>query len=110
MKPSIRELGKGSNLCNCCGEDTETIEHIFFFCPKAQVVWKIVPVSWERITELQSNIWRWWDAVMQSAKEEQGMDRIKLTVNILWQIWKAGNKMTFQSKNVDAKLIVDKAQ
>ena len=74
------------------------------------MVWKIVPVSWERITELQSNIWRWWDAVMQSAKEEQGMDRIKLTVNILWQIWKARNRMTFQRENVDAKLIVDKAQ
>ena len=48
--------------------------------------------------------------MIQSAKEEQGMDRIKLTVNILWQIWKARNRMTFQSKNVDAKLIVDKAQ
>ncbi|XP_071927599.1 uncharacterized protein [Coffea arabica] len=47
---------------------------------------------------------------MQSAKKEQGMDRIKLTVNILLQIWKARNRMTFQSVNVDTKLIVDKAQ
>ncbi|XP_071905964.1 uncharacterized protein [Coffea arabica] len=75
-----KRIGKGSSLCSCCGEDTETIEHICFFCPKAQMVWKIAPVSWEGITEPQSNIQRWWDAVMQSAKKEQGLDRIKLTV------------------------------
>ena len=39
-----KRIGKGSSLCNCCGEDTETIEHIFFFCPKAQVVWRLTPV------------------------------------------------------------------
>ncbi|XP_027061996.1 uncharacterized protein [Coffea arabica] len=103
-----KRIGKGSNLC--CGEDTETIEHIFFFCPKAQVVWRIALVRWKGITELQYNMWRWWDAVTQSAMKEQGMDRIKLKVNMLWQIWTARNKMTFQTENVDAKLIVDKAQ
>nr|XP_027096066.1 uncharacterized protein LOC113715962 [Coffea arabica] len=55
-------------------------------------------------------MWRWWDAMMQSAREVQGIDRIKLMVNILWQIWKARNKITFQTENVDAKLIVHKAQ
>ena len=86
-----KRIGKGSNLCNCCGENAETIEHIFFFCPTAQVVWKLAqvvwklaPVRWEGIVELQCNIWRWWDAVMQSVREAQGIDRIKLTVNILW--------------------------
>ena len=47
---------------------------------------------------------------MQSAKEVQGEDRIKLTINILWQIWKARNKLTFQSELVDAKVIIYKAQ
>ena len=47
---------------------------------------------------------------MQSAKETQGVDRIRLTVNLLWQIWKSRNKLTFQSELVDAKAIIDKAQ
>lgn len=46
----------------------------------------------------------------QSSKEKQGADRIRLTVNLLWQIWKARNKLTFQSELVDAKVIIDKAQ
>ncbi|XP_027086499.1 uncharacterized protein [Coffea arabica] len=97
-------------MCVGCGEDIETIEHMLFYCPAAQVVWKLAPVKWEGIAELQCNFWRWWDAVMQSAREVQGLDRIQLTVNILWQVWKARNKMTFQTERVDAKLIVDKAQ
>ncbi|XP_071923104.1 uncharacterized protein [Coffea arabica] len=105
-----QRVGKGSNLCQCCGEATETIEHVFFFCPTAQVAWRLAPVSWEGIVELQCNMWRWWDAVMDSAKGAQGMDRIKLTVNILWQLWKARNKRVFQLESVDAKVIIDKAQ
>ena len=47
---------------------------------------------------------------MQVAKETQGVDRIRLTMNLLWQIWKAKNKLTFQCEVVDAKEIIDKAQ
>ncbi|XP_027087538.1 uncharacterized protein [Coffea arabica] len=74
------------------------------------MAWRLAPVSWEGIAELQCNMWRWWDAVMESAKGAQGMDRIKLTVYILWQLWKARNKRVFQLESVDAKVIIDKAQ
>ena len=73
------------------------------------MVWRLAPVSWEGIVELQCNMWRWWDAVMESAKVAQGMDRIKFTVNILWQLWKARNKRVFQLESEDAKVIIDKA-
>ncbi|XP_027157854.1 uncharacterized protein LOC113759475 [Coffea eugenioides] len=97
-------------MCVCCGEDTETIVHMLFFCPTAKVVWKLAPVKWDGIAEMQGNFGNWWDAVMQSAKETNGLNRIQLTVNILWQVWKARNKMTFQAERGNAKLIVDKAQ
>ena len=105
-----KRFGKGNKLCHCCGEETETIEHIFVCCPKAKVVWKLAPVRWEGLVALQGNLWRWWEAVMQSARKTQGEDRIRLTVNVMWQVWKARNKLTFQSEIVDAKLVVDKAQ
>ena len=105
-----KRFGTRSTICQCCGERAETIEHIFFFCPKVQVVWKLAPVRWEGLADLQGNMWRWLDAVMQAARETQGVDRIRFTVNILWQLWKVRNKMTFQTENVDAKMIVDKAQ
>ncbi|XP_027150299.1 uncharacterized protein LOC113750534 [Coffea eugenioides] len=105
----FKRIGKGSNICSCCGDNAETIEHMLFFCPTAKVVWKLAPVKWDGIAELQGNFWNWWVAVMQSAKEAHGLDRIQLTVSILWQVWKARNKMTFQAERGNAKLIVDKA-
>ena len=85
-KALYKRFGISNKICHCCGKETETIEHIFFFCPKAQVVWKLAPVRWEGLVALQSNLWRWWEAVIQSARESEGVNRIKLTVNILWQI------------------------
>ncbi|XP_071917223.1 uncharacterized protein [Coffea arabica] len=105
-----KRFGIENKICHCCGEDTETIEHIFFNCPTAQVIWKIAPVQWEGLAKLQGNLWRWWEAVLQAAKETQGVGRIQLTANILWQIWKARNKFTFQCEIADANVIVDKAQ
>ncbi|XP_027182178.1 uncharacterized protein LOC113780591 [Coffea eugenioides] len=88
-----KRLGTSNKICYCCGEETETIKHIFFFCPKAKVVWKLAPVRWEGLVALQGKLWRWWEAVMQVAKETQGVDRIRLTCEV-----------------VDAKEIIDKAQ
>ena len=87
-----------------------TIEHIFFNCPTAQVIWKIAPVRWEGLAKLQGNLWRQWEAMLQAAKETQDVGRIQLTANILWQIWKARNKFTFQQEIANVKVIVDKAQ
>nr|XP_027120381.1 uncharacterized protein LOC113737334 [Coffea arabica] len=105
-----KRFGIGNKFCHCCGEDMETIEHIFFTCPTAKVIWKIAPVRWEGLAKLQGNLWRWWEAVLQAAKKSEGVGRIQLTANILWQIWKARNKVTFQQEITDAKNIVDKAQ
>ncbi|XP_027157225.1 uncharacterized protein LOC113758655 [Coffea eugenioides] len=30
-----KRLGKGDGRCSCCGEEVETIEHLFFFCENA---------------------------------------------------------------------------
>ncbi|XP_071933570.1 uncharacterized protein [Coffea arabica] len=37
----FKRIGKGSNFCVCCGEKTETIEHLLFFCPTAQECGKL---------------------------------------------------------------------
>nr|XP_027083741.1 uncharacterized protein LOC113706047 [Coffea arabica] len=36
---------KGNFLCKCCGENPETIEHLFFFCNNAQEIWKAAPLD-----------------------------------------------------------------
>ncbi|GER28724.1 RNA-directed DNA polymerase (reversetranscriptase)-related family protein [Striga asiatica] len=35
------------NVCQCCGESVETVEHVMFTCSRAAMVWSLVPVSWD---------------------------------------------------------------
>ena len=63
--------GKGDRICNGCEEEVETMEHMFFQYPIAQTVWKVAPVRWEGLNDLQNNLWRWWEAVSQTEKMEK---------------------------------------
>lgn len=40
----FRRTGKGERVCSSCGEDYETIEHLFFSCTCAKVIWRLSPV------------------------------------------------------------------
>lgn len=111
VKASIKKrTGIGDHMCSSCGEAEETVEHVLFSCPIAEQVWKIAPIRWEALRECHNNFWKWWGAVLQSATKDSGWDHINLTVNILWQVWKARNKLVFEQKQTDARKIVQKAQ
>ncbi|XP_027070497.2 uncharacterized protein [Coffea arabica] len=105
-----KRLHRGEGRCGCCGEDMETIEHLFFFCEKAVETWKLAPVRWDGLLGMQYNFWLWWEQVTQSLALNQGQERVSLTINILWQIWKARNKKLFEQANQDPVKIVRKAQ
>lgn len=34
-------------VCRQCGEGMETMEHLFFHCAKAKMVWRLAPANWE---------------------------------------------------------------
>ena len=57
-----------------------------------------------------SNLWLWWEKAMQSLSMEQGQDRVNLTINIFWHIWKARNKRIFYSAKQEPHKTVQKAQ
>ena len=40
---------------------------------------------------------------------ESGQERIELTVNVLWQIWKSRNRRQFEDKRMDPMTVVNKA-
>ena len=79
-----------------CGEEVETVEHMLFQCPIAQLVWRIALIRWEGLRDLHHNFRRWWEVVAETGSKDQGMDQINLTINILWQIWKARNKSVLE--------------
>ncbi|XP_027174532.1 uncharacterized protein LOC113774164 [Coffea eugenioides] len=86
------------------------MEHLFFSCENAAEVWKMAPVRWDGLQDKQHNLWLWWEQVTQALSLEQGQDRVNLTINILWQIWKARNKKVFEDANQEPFKILRKAQ
>ncbi|XP_027071664.1 uncharacterized protein [Coffea arabica] len=103
-------IGKGCNVCRRCGEEVETIEHLFFFCRNVQDSWKLFPIQWDGCLEHQWNFGRWWGKLQEAAHRNQGSDHIALTANFLWHLWKSRNEVCFNSKVQESHLIVTRAQ
>ena len=108
---TFKRFGKGEGRCDCYGENVETIEHLLFFCTNVAIVWKLAPVRWDGLKDKQHNLWLWWEMATQSISKEQEQDRINLTINIFWQIWKARNKKkVFENSSPDSCRTIQKAQ
>ncbi|XP_071927124.1 uncharacterized protein [Coffea arabica] len=82
---------------------------MLFFCDNAETTWKLAPIQWDGLKDLRGNFVRWWEGILAAKKREQGQEHIALTVNILWQIWKARNRKAFDEKEADPRKTVQKA-
>ena len=49
----------GSPICNCCGEDIETVEHLFFQCRIAKETWHLTPLHWDGIEDQRGDFKKW---------------------------------------------------
>ncbi|XP_027158016.1 uncharacterized protein LOC113759637 [Coffea eugenioides] len=105
---AIKErCSKGDPICKCCGEYPETIEHLLFFCDNAKV--QTTPISWEGLECFRNSFGHWWEELRDVRALESGQERIELTVNVLWQIWKSRNRRQFEDKRMDPMAVVQKA-
>ncbi|XP_071914133.1 uncharacterized protein [Coffea arabica] len=41
------KCGKGDHVCKCCGDSSETLEHMLFLCSNARAIWKVAPLKWD---------------------------------------------------------------
>lgn len=80
-----------------------------FLCDHAKVIWKAAPLNWDGLELFSNRFWHWWEELKGAAKEENGRERITLTVNLLWQIWKSRNARQFEERNGDPRVAVEKA-
>ncbi|XP_071924889.1 uncharacterized protein [Coffea arabica] len=96
-------------MCKYGGEYIETIEHMLLLCKKAQLAWKLAPVQWDGLQQFSGNIWLWWEGLMEAREREEGEDHITLIVNLMWQIWKARNGVTYKNQELNPVQVVNKA-
>ncbi|GJY70827.1 RNA-directed DNA polymerase, eukaryota, reverse transcriptase zinc-binding domain protein [Tanacetum coccineum] len=77
-----------STLCPICGDDVETINHLFFTCEMARVLWANLACWWDLDVPFCSSFSDWicWlDSSHLSAKGKFFLDGVGGTV--LWTIW-----------------------
>ncbi|XP_027072055.1 uncharacterized protein [Coffea arabica] len=111
----VRELifnrtKQGNPMCAGCGEREETIEHMMFQCKKAKEIWKMAPVQWEGLEHLTGCFMKWWSAILEAQESRGEAVQVNVTINILWQIWKARNEREFNQKEREPHKAIEKAQ
>ncbi|XP_027173470.1 uncharacterized protein LOC113773121 [Coffea eugenioides] len=82
---------------------------MLFFCKNAEFIWKAAPIRWDGLQEFRHNFWHWWNGLMEAQKRVEGRDHIALTINILWQVWKARNGVLFNREKRCPGQTVNKA-
>lgn len=88
---------KGCSVCYLCGKADETVEHSLPLCRKIPEVWKLAPITmtcfiWSSM-ELLETVGKDYKGALSRTEDSR---LINLTINLLWRIWKARNKLIFQ--------------
>ena len=86
---------QGCSKCCFCDQH-ETIQHLFFACPFAKILWRIIYMTFNmpapaNVTNLFGN---WLNGV---AKKDKGHIRVGVCA-LLWAIWNVCNDFIFNKK------------
>lgn len=85
--------------CPFCG-DNEYVDHLFFLCPHAIVVWFISPLSLRSTILTGATIIKKWIRVCDTlCHEQEKQELIQLFAFLLWHIWKDRNDYIFKHSN-----------
>ena len=90
-------------LCQVCGKEEETIEHVLLQCEWTLPVWYGVEVGYKVERQKITSIDRWFKEVMAMTRKK-GQERKYMRIVVAmtwWQIWKERCRKIFQKKNPD---------
>lgn len=84
-----KRLHQNCDVCRSCGLETETVDHMFFSWPKAQLVWKLAPINWPNVENVMNFVIRWNDLFCNTCRYPESIELLRLSVSLLWKMWKA---------------------
>ncbi|KAL4291122.1 hypothetical protein GQ457_14G012230 [Hibiscus cannabinus] len=98
--PSNENLARRrhSNTAGClrCGDNTESIEHIIFFCPFSQAIWRASTFHYSPALMGFGSFASWWQEMGSLFKENDSFSSQSLLAWTVWGIWKARNAWIFE--------------
>ncbi|GJT14880.1 RNA-directed DNA polymerase, eukaryota, reverse transcriptase zinc-binding domain protein [Tanacetum coccineum] len=98
----------GSVLCPICQDDVESVNHIFFSCEMAKVLWDLLAKWWELDILVCANISEWFswlDSLHASPKMRSFLEAVGGT--LLWAIWSFCNHLVFSTSPPKKALLWD---
>lgn len=94
---NLRKRGcKISNLCQICGEEIETIDHMMLQCRVAWKIWSMAINDIGNHLNRGSAVFDLFTYILNSYKEDQKGGMFALMLG--WRIWKMRNKLVFENK------------
>lgn len=94
-----RHIGRVDQCKRCCSA-AETEEHIFFECPYAKKIWRASGVSNRIINDQSSTLEEKIEACLQCSLLTRLVHFQDLPFWLLWRLWKSGNTLIFQQKEI----------
>lgn len=98
-----RRMRKFSAMCPRCGQESEYIMHMLFFCPISRLTWFMSQLAL-RVGALPLNFVETILIIIDSLQEEQ----IVIFCNIMWELWKARNEEVIAGKKATPTVILKK--
>jgi hypothetical protein len=88
----IRRKWSGSPVCHFCDQN-ETVDHLFFTCPTAKVIWAVIAkvIGANNIPTSLAQCWEWCEKWLPAGKKYN----LWSVSAICWAIWKGRNKACF---------------
>lgn len=89
----LKRKWSGDPNCMFC-ESKESVNHLFFTCPTAKVVWIVIAkyIGVDDIPESLNQCWKWCEKWLPAGKK---IHMWGVSV-VCWAIWKAQNKACFE--------------
>nr|GEV62280.1 hypothetical protein [Tanacetum cinerariifolium] len=97
-----------SLLCPIYHEDVETVNHIFFTCDLAKVLWALLAKWWELDVPFCASIsdcLSWLDSSSISSKARVFLDSVRAA--LMWFLWSFRNRLLFSTPPPKKSLIWD---
>lgn len=102
---------KVDSVCQLCGEEGESINHIFFSCPLARQTWALSNIPHPQDGFHPSSIYANMSHLLSIDKRQNMREETRrLWPWVLWQLWKNRNGVLFEASTFSSMDIINKAK